>query len=330
MLKHFFIILIYIFVIGCKSDKTTTSVSSGDPEIDQITAAIEKNPSDAKLYFTRGQKYYDKASYENAIIDIKKALTIDSLNPDYYHLLADSYLDYYNSKEAVNTMNQVLTIYPERVPSLLKLAELKFILEDYDSSILTINEVVRIDPQNAEGYFMLGMNFRAIGEKERAVNSFQTAVEMDSGLTDAWMILGEMHEEKKDPKALKYYESAILSNPKSMQALHAKAFYLQNHGDVHQAQEIYRNIIVTDKTYAEAYLNSGLLYMDEDSISRAYEQFDLLTSVAPTNYLGFYYRGIVNEKKGNKDAAKKDYESAYNLNKEDKRVQDALNSLKNQ
>ena len=42
MLKHFFIILIYIFVIGCKSDKTTTSVSSGDPEIDQITAAIEK------------------------------------------------------------------------------------------------------------------------------------------------------------------------------------------------------------------------------------------------------------------------------------------------
>lgn len=330
MLKHFFIILIYIFVIGCKSDKATTEVSSGDPEIDMISAEIEKNPSDAKLYFNRGQKYYDKASYEDAIIDIKKAISIDSLNPDYYHLLSDSYLDYYNSKEAVNTMMQVLAIYPERVPSLLKLAELKFILEDYDSSILTINEVVRIDPQNAEGYFMLGMNFKAIGEKERAINSFQTAIEMDSGLTDAWMILGEMHEEKKDPKAIKYYESAILSNPKSMQPLHAKAFYLQNHGDIPQAQQIYRNIIVTDKTYAEAYLNSGLLYMDTDSISRAYEQFDLLTSVAPTNHLGFYYRGIVNEKKGNKDAAKKDYETAYNLNKEDKRVQEALQSLKNQ
>lgn len=330
MLKHFFIILIYIFVLSCKSDSPTSTDSSGDLEIDMISSEIEKNPSDAKLYYARGQKYYDKASYENAIIDIKKALSIDSLNPDYYHLLSDSYLDYYNSKEAVNTMMQVLAIYPERVPSLLKLAELKFILEDYDSSILTINEVVRIDPQNAEGYFMLGMNFRALGEKERAINSFQTSVEMDSGLTDAWMILGEMHEEKKDPKAIKFYESAVLSNPKSMQALHAKAFYLQNNGDVSQAQEIYRNIIVSDKTYAEAYLNSGLLYMDSDSINRAYEQFNLLTSVAPTNYLGFYYRAIVNEKRGNKDAALKDYESAYNLNKEDKRVQDALNSLKNQ
>ena len=177
---------------------------------------------------------------------------------------------------------------------------------------------------------MVGMDFRARGDKERALNSFQTAVEMDSGLTDAWMILGEMYEAKKDPKAIKFYESAVLSDPKSMSALHAKAFYLQNHGDVTKAQEIYRNIIVTDKSYAEAYLNSGLLYLDADSISRAYEQFDLLTSVAPTNYLGFYYRGIVNEKKGNKDAARKDYESAYNLNKEDKRVQEALNSLKNQ
>lgn len=316
--------------MGCKSDKTTSEVSSGDPEIDMISSEIEKNPTDSKLYFSRGQKYYDKASYENAIIDIKKAISIDSLNPDFYHLLSDSYLDYYNSKEAVNAMMQVLAIYPERVPSLLKLAELKFILQDYDSSILTINEVVRIDPQNAEGYFMLGMNFRALGEKERALNSFQTAVEMDSGLTDAWMILGEMYEEKKDPKAIKFYESAVLSNPKSMQALHAKAFYLQNNGDLPQAQEIYRNIIVTDKNYAEAYLNSGLLYMDSDSISRAYEQFDLMTSVAPTNYLGFYYRGIVNEKRGNKDAAKKDYESAYNLNNQDKRVQEALHSLKNQ
>ncbi|MBK8888346.1 MAG: hypothetical protein IPN46_18150 [Saprospiraceae bacterium] len=56
-----------------------------------------------------------------------------------------------------------------------------------------------------------------------------------------------MYEEKKDPKALKYYESAVLSNPNSMEAIHAKAFYLQNHGGVNQAKDLYRKIIITDK-----------------------------------------------------------------------------------
>jgi len=319
-----------IFLMACKSDVKNNIQTSGDQEIDAITDMINADPKNAKLYYQRAQKFYNISSYDNAILDLKKAMSIDSLNPDFYHLLSDAYLDYYNSKDALKTMLKVLTIYPERVPSLLKLAELKYILEDYDGSILTLNELVRLDPQNAEGYFMLGMNFRSLGDKTRAVNAYQTAVEMDSGLTDAWIILGEMYEEKKDPKALKYYESAIISNQNSMQAIHAKAFYLQNHGDIPGAQKLYRDIIIKNKSYSDAYLNSGLLYLEADSISKAFEQFNLLTGIAPSNYMGYYMRGVVNEKMGKKEDALKDYESAYNLNKEDKRVWEALQSLKNQ
>ena len=315
---------------GCKDEVTQAIQLSGDPNIDKISAEITKNPGNPLLYFQRAKLYYDKSEFDNTIVDLESAMAIDSLNPDFYHLLSDAYLDYYNSRGALNTMNKVLTLYPERIPSLLKLAELKLILKDYDGSVLTVNEIIRLDNQNAEAYFMLGMNFKSIGDKERAMNAFQTAVEMDSGLTDAWIILGELYEEKKDPKAIKYYESAVLSNQESMQALHAKAFYLQNHGVIQGAQQIYRDIIIKDKSYADAYLNSGLLYMETDSIDKAYEQFDLLTDVAPTNHMGYYMRGIIYEKRGNKLQALKDYESANNLNKDDKNVQKALETLKNQ
>ncbi len=315
---------------SCKSDSAQNNSTTGDVEIDGITSKINEDPNNPNLYFSRAKIYYSKAGYDKAILDLKHAISIDSLNPDYYHLLSDSYLDYYNSKEAMNTMLKVLGLYPERVPSLLKMAELKYILEDYDGSILTINEVVRLDPQNAEGYFMLGMNMKAINEMERAINAFQTAVEMDSKLTDAWISLGELYENKKDPKALSYFESAVLSDPSSKQALHAKAFYLQNHGRLPEAKQIYRDIVLIDKNYPDAYLNLGLLYLDQDSIKLAHEQFDLLTGVSPTNYMGYYMRGVTNEKSGNKEAALKDYESAYHLNNQDKRVSDALSALKNQ
>ena len=316
--------------VGCKEEAKQTLSSSGDADIDKISADIAKNPGNPLLYFQRAKLYYDKSKYDNTIFDLESAMAIDSLNPDFYHLLADTYLDYYNSRGALNVMNKVLTIYPQRIPSLLKMAEFKHILKDYDGSILTSNEVIKLDPQHAEAYFMLGMNFRALGDNPRAINAYQTAVEMDSGLTDAWIILGEMYEEKKDPKALKYYESAIISDPESMQALHGKAFYLQNHGNISGAQEIYRGIILKDKSYADAYLNSGLLYMETDSIDRAYEQFDLLTAVAPTNHLGYYIRGTIYEKRGKNKEALQDYESANNLNKEDKNVQKALEKIKNQ
>ncbi|MGB4959217.1 MAG: tetratricopeptide repeat protein [Saprospiraceae bacterium] len=316
--------------IGCKSDVTTSVTATGDPEIDKINTEISQDPDNPNLYFKRAQSYYEKESYDLTILDIQKAMTIDSLNPDFYHLLTDAYLDYYNSSAALNTMRKVLTLYPERIPSLLKMAELKYILQDYDGSILTVNEVVRLKPQNAEAYYMLGLNFRSLNDPQRAINAFQTAVEMDSKLTDAWISLGELYEEKKDKTSLKYYENAIISDPTSMQALHAKAFYLQNHGSIAEAQDIYKNIIIQDRTYSDAYLNSGLLYLSTDSIDRAYEQFDLLTSIAPTNDMGFYLRGVVNEKKGNLTAAKNDYQSAYNLNKNDPKVKAALDAIQNQ
>ena len=329
--RNILLFMFFCLFISCKDDhKVSQPVTSGDAALDKLTVEINKNPSNAGLYFQRAQLYYDKSIYDLSIADLKFALKIDSLNPDYYHLLSDAFLDYGNSKEAMNAMTDVLSLYPERVPTLLKMSELKYILEDFDSSIMTINEVVRLDPQNAEAYFMLGLNFIALKDNSRAINAFRTAVEMDSKLTDAWISLGELHEEKNDPIALQYYESAILSDPNSMQAKHAKAFYLQNHGKINEAIKIYNEIITQDKMYSDAFLNSGLLYLELDSLKRAYEQFDLLTSVSPTNYMGFYMRGVVNEKLKKKDLALKDYQSAYNLNNQDKKVQDALESLKNQ
>lgn len=328
VLPGIMLLFLAIMLFSCKEDQKPASKLTGDAEIDALTAKINKSPQDANLYFKRAGRFYDKGSYDMTINDMMKAMSIDSLNPDYYHLLSDAYLDYMNSNGAINAMNKVLALYPERIPSLLKMAELKYILEDYDGSVLTLNEVVRLDKNNAEAYFMLGNNFRALSDPARAANAYQTAVEMDSKLTDAWISLGELYEAKKDPKALTYYESAILSNPSSMQALHAKAFYLQNHGKINEAKNIYCQIILTDKSYTDAYLNSGLLYLEQDSLDRAYEQFDLMASVSPTNYQGFYYRGIVNSMRGKKQEAILDLESALKLNPKDKKTEEALNNLK--
>jgi len=60
---------------------------------------------------------YENEGYDEAIQDMNKALSYDSTNVTYLHLLADAYLDYYQSYNAISTMKKAATLYPERIPT---------------------------------------------------------------------------------------------------------------------------------------------------------------------------------------------------------------------
>lgn len=315
-----------VLLLSCKQKEQGES-GSIYPELKKLNSEIDKNPDDAALYLERGRFFHSKQSYENAITDVKKAISLDSLNADYYHFLADCWLDYYNPEEALKTMYRVIAMYPDRVPSLLKTAEIHYIMEEYDKSILTVNEAVRYDAQNSECFFMLGVNFRALKDTIRAINSFQSAVEFNSGLTDAWIYLGELYEAKKDPQALKYYENAIISDPGSPEAKHAKAFYLQHNGREKDALQTYRELILEHNDYAPAFQNAAILYYEMDSLDQAFENANILTGIQPQNHMGFYLRGLVHQKKKNYNAALKDFQSAANLNSKDPEINKSVKEV---
>lgn len=321
-------IVTLLFLISCKDKETTETVtSSGNHAIQELTQLIREEPEDAMLYFERAKLFYDETAYDEALDDLKKAQSIDSIQPEFYHLLADVYLDYYKSFEALKAMEKVVALHPTRIPSLLKLAEFQYILKQYNESIFTCNEILAVDQLEPEAYFMLGMNFRALNDMERSKNAFQTAVENDPELIDAWLMLGSIHELENDPKAIVFYDNALLVAPESIEALHAKAFYLQNHKQIPEAIELYKKINLIDVQYPDAYLNSGLLYLELDSLGQAFEQFNILVSTDVTNPLGYFYRGYTYEQGGEMEKAKSDYKQALQLAPEFEEARKALEEL---
>ena len=153
---------------------------------------IAKDSTSDKLFYERGAAYYKLENYDGAIHDLIHAINLDSLQYPYYHLLTDVLLDYYRSKEAVLTMERCIELLPDSRPSMLKLSEIYHILKQYDDSMALCNRLLYQDQQDEEAYFMLGMNFRAKGEIDKAINSFQTATELEPDLVDAWILLGEL------------------------------------------------------------------------------------------------------------------------------------------
>jgi len=315
-------------LFSCQNDKKATAVSStGDKALDELSALISKDPQDHTLLFNRAEYLFGLENYDAAIIDLNKAISLDSTKYRYFHLLSDSYMDYYKSKDALITMEDCVKRLPNSIPSLLKLSETQLILKQYDASLATVAKLLKIDDQNSEAFFMMGMNFRALEEKEKAIGAFQTAVEFDPELLDAWMILGDLLAENKNPLAAEYYNTAIEVAPNNPLPYHSKAYYLQNNDRIDEAIDLYKKINVIDKNYVYAYLNAGILYYTQEAYTDAFEQFDIMAKVKPQNATAYYYRGLTNVALNKIEAATSDLNNCLNLNPDFDKAKKALSEI---
>jgi tetratricopeptide (TPR) repeat protein len=335
MLKYIISILIISFLFSCKSDTTTEvkkekiNTVTGDEIIDKLTVLIENDPLNAPLRFQRATRLYEKEMYDEAVEDLRIAILQDSTNVAYYHLLSDAFLDNALSTRALQAIQKAASLYPTRIPTLLKLSETQLILKQYNESISTLNNIIKIDGQNAEAYFMLGTVLKEMGEPKRALAAYQTATELDAKLIDAWISMGNLQSELKDPQAEKTLTTATTIDVQNTLAKHALAFYLQEHGKVPQALAIYDEIIVIDPSYTAALLNAGILYMNKKDLNKAIEKFKMMTAVDPKDWEGYYYKGKCEIDKNDIAAAKADLQTAVNLSNENENVVKLLAELEN-
>jgi tetratricopeptide (TPR) repeat protein len=322
-IQLFAFVLLSFFITACGDSNSNHSgdaqeeiiLPSLSPELDKLNAAIKENSEDASLYAQRGQALWDVQGYDEAIKDMEKAVELSSDTPEYYHTLANFYMDYFRSRKAIKTMETAGLKFPERIPTLLKLSEFYLILKNYDASERTLDRIQKISPLNAEMFYMRGSLAEERGNLEEAISAYRFATEHDPDMIDAYLKLGDLTALKTPKTALQYYDNAIRIDPKNTDALTMKAWHLSNvMNKIEDAQDIYRDLIKIDAKNKTAYHNSGLLYLDMDSLDRAYVRFTEAIKVSPTAVESIYYRGVTSELRGDVSAAKDDYERTTKMN----------------
>lgn len=322
ILHLLFLAAIALSIGACKNDTTANTSSTdetpaigatGIASIDKLTAQITKNTSDATLFAARAKAFHDNEGYDNAILDMAKAMKIDSTNADYHHQLSEIYLDYFKSRLALQTMKRCVSLHPRRIKSLLYLAEIQQILKQYDASMSTITRVMGIEPDNPEGFYMIGLNHILMGNKTMSIKTLQKCVDIDPDHTDAWVLLGQIFKEDKDPIAEQYFENAVQSSPNDVDILFNKASYLHNTDRLDKAADILKRIIKSDKNYVNAYQSLGVIYIEKDSMQKAYENFNIAVNLDPQFGIGYYYRGYTSEMLGKLQSAKDDYQTVLNF-----------------
>lgn len=306
--------------VGCGNDSSTPETAEkprkelpgikSDPGLERVSAAIEAEPERADLYASRAQMWYDKNNYDNAIFDLRNAIVLDSTNIDYHYLLTDVYLDYFQSRLALKTIKRAVSLDPDNIESLLTQAEVELTLEQREDALATINEVVRLDPRNPDAYLLLGQTFAESGDTARAINATQEAVEIDPDLIDGWIILGKLHASIGTDIAERFFDTALSIDTSDIAAVHAKADFLRDQGELRKAIELYQKTTRLDRQYVTGHFNAGLLFMELEEVEKAREEFQITVKNDPLHIRGHFFLGYAQEVLGNFSEAQRNYETA--------------------
>lgn len=279
--------------------------------INSVDSAILVAPRNPALYAKRAKLNAERDSTRAAINDWKRAILLDSTNFKWRLGLGDLY---YSKADLTNaeiqfTRARILAI--DSTEARFKLAELRLVRREYVDAMAEVNDALRIDPQNAKGYFLKGWIHKEAGDTALAISSYRTATERDPKFYDAFMALAGLHNVMQDPLAWQYLNSAVELRPNSVEALYARGLYAQENGQDSIALADYAHIKEVDPNNPTAWYNTGFILLEhQDRFPEARREFSGAILRMPTYAQAYFNRGLTYEFEGKLDSAVTDFKMA--------------------
>jgi len=188
--------------------------------INLINQAIEKDPSEYIYFFLRGQFHLQLNNFENATEDITKAYT---LNP----LLGENYNGSRSYREKQERNQYVLAYYAakkfnyseDQIKQLDKIICMIFEYK-YTYARKAIDKFVLNYPGHALAYLLLANIENDIGNGEEALRYYNTAISIDSKMTEGYRRRGLLYQKKLNFKeAIINFNKMYASAPSETHAL---------------------------------------------------------------------------------------------------------------
>ena len=275
--------------------------------VDLYRGALEKAPGFILLYCLLGDIYRAMGRYEDAILEYKMAIIVDSLNITAYRSLCSVY-------EELGDLDSAVESYLKLLANILYLkGETKAAISYYQNAI-TLNPRPEWTSVIAQ---TLGYVFQeAEKNTDAAISAYHSAYLLTPTDIDIFINLGSAFYDKQEyNNALTVYRRALELDPTNAK-IHCNLGFLHwGKGDIDEAIKEYELSIKYDPTYDIAYNNLGVIYLDDlGRVQPAIELFEKAIKYNPNYALAHYNLGRSVAIKGDKVEAAKLYQVAMDLN----------------
>ncbi|MBJ11212.1 MAG: hypothetical protein CMP66_07160 [Flavobacteriales bacterium] len=326
----YFVFFISFFLLACGTEQVQKKQKS---DIAQLSEQLLQNPNDIALLQKRKQLFLDRGNLEAAMMDQELIVSLDSSNHELlfelaemqYQIAKNGRPNYY--KASLKNLTKDLEAQESHTSSLLLRGELHFLYRNHEQSLKDLNNVLRVDPYEAKAYYFKGLNFKELGDFEKAISQLQTSVEQDPFNIYAYEELAFIYAYLDNPIAELYFDNALSLDSLNVQIWYRKGKYLQDLDRFSDAEKCYNAMLRIDNFNQFANYNLGYINWKRKDYEMAANYFSDAIYTNPEYVDAYFARGLCFKELGNIPQARADFQSALRLDENDEQAKIELNNL---
>jgi tetratricopeptide (TPR) repeat protein len=306
-----FILVLSLVSCGEKS-------SADAPKVTNIDSLVKLYPDSVDILIRHGNALLERYDYDNALKEGAKAyrLAPDNIDARFLYAMALNNRATRTASDVQSAQDHFLIVLKKRprdTKALVALATTFTYQGQYDRSFEAANKALRIDKRYRDAYVLKGTNYLQLGKRDLAKSSYRTAIEQDPDFYEAYIYLGSLYQQDKDPLCIEYYKSAVQLKPNSMDALYALAYGYQDLGMEADAQRIYRRMIDREPTFTPSYFQQGYIKQFQQSppeIDSAIFFYQITLEKEPTYVEAWHNLGLCYVSMGDRSRALQSFSKA--------------------
>ncbi|MEM8484893.1 MAG: tetratricopeptide repeat protein [Bacteroidota bacterium] len=195
-----------------------------------------------------------------------------------------------------------------------KEAEAAFRERNYAEATELFTRYTQRKPENAWGYYMLGLSAKRAGDLEKSVQALQKAASIDPQHLKSWVNLGRTHMALNQPnESLAAVEKALVIDPSARDAYRIKGRAHHQLGELPEAELAYKQALALNDRDAWSMNNLAFVMIGQRKFDDALPL--LARAIEINDQVAVFHNnlGMVLENKGYFRASEKAYESAVAL-----------------
>jgi tetratricopeptide (TPR) repeat protein len=328
-------------------------LAQSEKKYDEVAALLQnvfsRDPDNIEGRVVQAQALLGKGDLKQGTEVLERADKSVENNPLIKYQLALAYLQGRNTSQAINELEQAITIAPKYVEAIVLLAQLRLRAGDPQSAIAPLESALQLKPDVMQVRTLLADAYLAVGRSEDAASLIREQIKKTPQDSQSYLILGViLKKQKKNDEAHKAFEKAIDLNPENVVAidqladldLEARAFpavhqradaLLQKdpksapayfiHGRSYvieknfaAAETALRKAIELDPNLAAAYNLLVAIYVESNKLPEALKELETVLGKNPQYSPALLTSGIIYERMGDFAKARDNYEKVLALN----------------
>ncbi|XP_048404960.1 protein O-mannosyl-transferase TMTC3 isoform X2 [Stegostoma tigrinum] len=271
-------------------------------EADQLyRQAISMRPDFKQAYINRGELLLKMDRPLEARDAYIRALELDKTNADLWYNLAIVYIELKDPSEALKHFNQALEISSNHKLALFNSGLL--MQESGEASLRPeakkrFLSYVEMEPEDANGYFNLGMLAMDNKENVEAESWMKKSIQVQPGFRSALFNLALLYSQTgMEMQALPVLEDLLYHHPDHIKGLILKGDILMNKKkDIKGAKQCFERILEIDPSNVQGKHNLCVVYFEEKDLVRAEACLSETLALAPEEEYIHRHLSIVRSK----------------------------------